>query len=150
MVIGGIVISGAYYALMMVNRQFASYRDINEKVSGVYLLHSVLLSDLTRAERVLKRSGHEIEIVDPRSDKTILYGFGENTVTRKNPVSSDTFYVQTSNLQTKSVEGIRELIAELRLDVSLENENSPFVFIKEYSSDVLLKQEELSKASDLE
>lgn len=142
MVVGGIVIGGAFEVYLFSSRQFLKYKASNEEITRIVMLDGILHSDFFNSTSVVRKSDNCMEMKS--SDKVIDYRFERNFVLRSFIGVSDTFFLKVSVVQMQfkgklQLEGER-LIDELEIISKEGDEEKVFCFFKEYSADVLMKQ----------
>lgn len=142
MVVSAIVIAVAYQIYSIASMQFGEYKKVNDKISNEVVLKGLLNMDFFTSTAVLQRSENSIEI--HKQDTLIEYAWNEFFVLRTKNNMRDTFFleVESSELRFKNkAQKQGGLVDELELVSKDSGAERVFCFFKEYSADVLMRNE---------
>lgn len=142
MAITGLVISIAGLVYNMLDKQFHSYRGMNEEISSVLAFNNRLVSDFTDASAIEK---NEEGILVKRNNKAqVQYTFKEKNVLRIEPDRTDTFHLMPENVEFYFQHEVKEegLIDELRFEAVILEEREAFHFTKQYGISAELNMED--------
>jgi hypothetical protein len=145
MLVSAIVIAITYTAFSIVNRSLRAFNRQHQDMAIVLQLDRVLRIDIDRAELMLRDTDG---VILKNSSRTIKYQFVSDYVLRKE-LSIDTFKVKIDSISTtfenKQVNVTEERQDESRVDeldvnIHLQNENIPYYYHKQYSSENLINR----------
>lgn len=141
MIISSIVIGFCYTGYSVIYKQYLNYNAIKRQNTTAMQLNSVLNNDFVNAEFV--RFELDKLIVNSNSNKELYYRFNENYILRRDKGLIDTFMLAALNITpeyfTENEQLQDRLLNSFSFDVSVLGETEHFHFVKEYSSETLIK-----------
>ena len=147
MILTAIIVGIVYSAYSIVGNQYSSYKKISVQNSRVALLSMLLSKDFTTAHYI--KNGNEELFFYDKEDNIIRYGFDENYITRSGNSITDTFPVNTLNIEMKFLNQEQiipnGLVDELYFESLIFKKQQLFHFKKQYGADVLMANETLQE-----
>ncbi len=140
MIISSIVAVICYSAYSYTIRQYYVYKEEKSKVNEIMGLRMALLSDISAAGTV---SCNNKKITIKSDSATIVYVFGDSSITRTINEHTDTFNLNVLQLNSSVISSnpLQDtLISSLSFRAKTKTDTCTFQFNKQYSAATLIKQ----------
>ncbi|HET6243888.1 MAG: prepilin-type N-terminal cleavage/methylation domain-containing protein [Bacteroidetes bacterium] len=146
MILTSIVVGIVYSSYSIVGNQFYMYKKTGIQNSQVALLKMLLNKDFTTSQTIKKGNN---ELFFYQENNLILYGFGENFITRNSNAVKDTFAISPINIDTRFLNQVilnnNDIVDELYFEAEIFKQQQVFQFKKQYAADVLIENESEQK-----
>jgi Tfp pilus assembly protein PilE len=146
MLLSAIVIGITYTSFTIVSKSYSGFTERNNEMAVLIRLDELLQRDVSRSNAIYKEQDG-VEFV--QSGQTVKYIFLPEQVVRLSTVA-DTFKVKTVELKLsfeqhaltvdESASSDQNLVDELELTLLYEDEKFPYHYVKQYSSENLIKR----------
>lgn len=144
MIISSIVIGMGYSAYSIIYKQYLNYKSLRTELMDVAGLNAELAANFYHCSRVLKQGENGL-CFELKKDKKINFEFSEQYILRKENDLIDTFKVAAKNCVFKylldDTDKKASLVHTFSFDSELLKEKVHFYFEKEYSSEIVIKEE---------
>ncbi|HYE55526.1 MAG TPA: prepilin-type N-terminal cleavage/methylation domain-containing protein [Chitinophagaceae bacterium] len=138
LMISSIVISIAYYAWLLVSRQFGDYQERSVRVQEYVLFTKALETDLDRAV-LLRDSAGLLNVYG--KDGSVYYRFAEEYVLRQGVEFADTFRVGVKDVVFGYVHDTLPAVQKVNVVLRLNEQAMENIFYKQYSATELMNAE---------
>ena len=139
LLIGGIVISLAYYTYFLFINQYKTRQKKSALMQESLLFRKAINSDIDQYE-FIRDSASLVIFTNASSHDFVQYNFEGNFIVRNSSYTTDTFYVKKLGFKFYHVNDSAQLVNRMDIFFQANKENFNFIFCKSYSSKQLLME----------
>ncbi|TWI85738.1 hypothetical protein IQ13_0903 [Lacibacter cauensis] len=140
MLVSSVILLVTLYVYQLVSRSFIAYQAENQQKTELFLLKKVISQDFQNCDFVIESKIDDKSIIINGREQ-IFYNFLPDKIIRLHPNRSDTFFIETTQIESFYIDSVFKLITTMQFSLSIKNEKIPLLFSKRYSAVQLLKGE---------
>lgn len=141
LLISGIVIGIVYYAFLFFNRQNINYQYKSRHISEYFLFNKSMLIDFEKAELIRDSLENFLILRNKIPDKTIIYSFSSNIITRQTQESIDSFSLACEGFHFYYLSGDNNIVNKAVIKLNINDRLLLPIFLKSYSAAQILDAE---------
>lgn len=145
MAISSLLIGMCFIAYQIIIVQFSNYKTNNQRIQDMTLCNYLLTRDVSSANTISQPQQGIFEFES--HNEVLTYAFETDYIVRTNEGGADTFYLKPLDLETKQLRlfnrtGLQDLVTDIQVSLSQEQETFNLHFHKEYSPHILINAED--------